>query len=148
MNATASFRIGQVSQKTGLSVDAIRFYEREGLLPHPARTSGGYRLYSAPEVANLEFIQRAQQLGFSLCEIRELFAIQRHPREVCVHVRDLISQKLGLVRDKITELERLETGLSNALNQCSDAIGQRTRHQASCPVLNAMKAGRGAGPKS
>jgi DNA-binding transcriptional MerR regulator len=147
MNATASFRIGQVSQKTGLSVDAIRFYEREGLLPHPARTRGGYRLYSAPEVANLEFIQRAQQLGFSLCEIRELFAIQRHPR-VCVHVRDLITQKLAVVRDKITELERLETSLSNALKQCSDGIRQGTGHQASCPVLNAMKGGRGAGPKS
>ena len=92
---TASLQIGQVAQKTGLSVDAIRFYEKSGLLPRPARTQGGYRLYEEREVADLEFIQKAQQLGFSLNEIRELFSIQRHPHEVCVHVRDLIAQKLG-----------------------------------------------------
>ena len=92
---TASLQIGQVAQKTGLSVDAIRFYEKSGLLARPARTQGGYRLYEEREVADLEFIQKAQQLGFSLNEIRELFSIQRHPHEVCVHVRDLIAQKLG-----------------------------------------------------
>ena len=88
-------QIGQVARKTGLSVDAIRFYEKAGLVPRPARTQGGYRLYRQPEIADLEFIQKAQQLGFSLKEIRELFSIQRHPRETCVHVRDLIAQKLN-----------------------------------------------------
>src|SRR5713226_4807578 len=96
-------QIGQVAQKTGLSVDAIRFYEKAGLLPRPARTEGGYRLYHQREVADLEFIQKAQQLGFSLNEIRELFSIQRHPQEVCSNVRDLIAQKLAVVRTKIDE---------------------------------------------
>src|SRR5437773_10609079 len=117
MNA-ASLQIGQVAQKTGLSVDAIRFYEKSGLLPRPARTQGGYRLYQQREVADLEFIQKAQQLGFSLNEIRELFSIQRHPQEVCVHVRDLIAQKLTVVRSKIEELRTLEAGLCDALKQC------------------------------
>src|SRR5260370_4675065 len=114
---TESLQIGQVSQKTGLSVEAIRFYEKSGLLPRPARTPGGYRLYRQCEVDDLEFIQRAQQLGFSLREIREMFAIQRHPQEVCVHVRDLIAQKLALVRRKLDELRTLETGLAGALKQ-------------------------------
>jgi DNA-binding transcriptional MerR regulator len=75
----ASLQIGQVAHKTGLSVDAIRFYEKSGLLPRPARTQGGYRLYAEREIADLEFIQKAQRLGFSLNEIRELFSIQRRP---------------------------------------------------------------------
>src|SRR6266705_3175361 len=107
-----SLHIGHVAKRTGLSVDAIRFYEKAGLLPRPARTEGGFRLFHQREVADLEFIQRAQQLGFSLREIRELFSIQRHPQEVCVHVRDLIAQKLAVVRTKIDELQTLEAGLA------------------------------------
>src|SRR6266852_1066586 len=110
--ASQPLQIGQVSKRTGLSVDAIRFYEKAGLLPQPARTSAGYRVYHQRELTDLEFIQKAQKLGFSLKEIRELFSIQRHPQEVCCHVRDLIVQKLSVVRCKIKELQTLEAGLS------------------------------------
>ena len=134
----ASLQIGQVAHKTGLSVDAIRFYEKSGLLPRPMRTQGGYRLYQEREIADLEFIQKAQQLGFSLNEIRELFSIQRHPHEVCVHVRDLVAQKLGIVRAKIAELQRMETELAGALRQCRTALRQPSKHQDSCPVLEAI----------
>jgi MerR family transcriptional regulator, mercuric resistance operon regulatory protein len=134
----ASLQIGQVARKTGLSVDAIRFYEKSGLLPRPARTQGGYRLYEAGEIADLEFIQKAQQLGFSLNEIRELFSIQRHPHEVCEHVRDLIAQKLAVVRIKIAELQAMETELAGALRQCRTALRQPTKHRDSCPVLEAI----------
>jgi DNA-binding transcriptional MerR regulator len=135
---TASLRIGQVAQRTGLSVDAIRFYEKSGLLARPARTQGGYRLYQEREVADLEFIQKAQRLGFSLNEIRELFSIQRHPPEVCVHVRDMIAQKLGVVRAKIVELQRLEMDLAGGLRQCRTALRRPSKHQDSCPVLEAI----------
>jgi DNA-binding transcriptional MerR regulator len=135
---TASLQIGQVAQKTGLSVDAIRFYEKSGLLARPMRTRGGYRLYQEREIADLEFIQKAQQLGFSLNEIRELFSIQRHPHGVCVHVRDLIAQKLAIVRAKIAELQRMETQLARALRHCCTALRQPSKHQDSCPVLEAI----------
>ena len=128
-------QIGEVAQKTGLSVDAIRFYEKEGLVPRPARTQGGYRLYRQGEVADLQFIQKAQQLGFSLKEIRELFSIQRHPQEACGHVRDLIAQKLAVVRGKIEELRTIEAGLSGALQKCTKALHQPAKHQDCCPVL-------------
>jgi DNA-binding transcriptional MerR regulator len=137
----APLQIGQVARKTGLSIDAIRFYEKEGLLPPPSRTESGYRLYREREVADLEFIQKAQQLGFSLNEIRELFSIQRHPEEVCVHVRDLIGQKLSVVREKIAELQRLEADLRGALRQCRKALRQ-PKHRDSCPVLEAIAAWR------
>ena len=135
MNGPQSLRIGQVARKTGLTVDAIRFYERAGLLPRPMRTSGGYRLYNPPAVADLEFIQKAQQLGFSLSEIRELSSIQRHPQEVCAHVRDLIAQKLETVRTKIAELQTLEVGLIDALRHCVRALRRHSTHRESCPVL-------------
>jgi len=128
-------QIGRVAQRTGLSVDTIRFYEKAGLLPRPARSGGGYRLYGEHEIADLEFIQQAQHLGFSLNEIRELFAIRRHPDEACAHVRDLIVQKLAIVRGKIEELRALEAGLADALKQCSETLRKPARHQGCCPVL-------------
>lgn len=130
-----ALQIGRVAQRTGLSVDTIRFYEKAGLLPRPARSSGGYRLYGEHEIADLEFIQKAQRLGFSLNEIRELFAIRRHPDEACAHVRDLIVQKLVIVRSKIEELRALEAALADALKLCSKALRRPARHQGSCPVL-------------
>jgi len=139
--ATSVLQIGKVAQKTGLSVDAIRFYERSGLLPRPTRSNAGYRLYHQSEVADLEFIQQAQQLGFSLTEIRELLSIQRHPQqEACVHVRALIAQKLVVVRSKIRELQTLEAGLSGALRKCDNALRQPAKHQDCCPVLQEITA--------
>ena len=137
-----SFQIGQVARRTGLTVDAIRFYEKAGLLPPAARSAGGYRLYHDRHVADLEFIQRAQQLGFSLNEIRELVAIQHHPQEACVHVRDLIAQKLAVVRTKIEELRTLETGLAAALQQCRKALRQPLKNEDCCPVLQNITASR------
>ncbi len=137
--SASPLQIGQVAQKTGLSVDAIRFYEKSGLLPHPARSAGGYRLYRQHEVAELEFIQQAQQLGFSLHEIRELLSIQRHPQEACAHMRDLIAQKLAVVRGKIEELQTLEAGLSEALRKCAKAL-RHPKHQNCCPLLEAITA--------
>ena len=131
----AFLQIGQVAKRTGLTVDAIRFYEKLGLLPRPPRTEGGYRLYREREVADLEFIQKSQQLGFSLNEIRELFSIQRHPDEACAHVRDLIAAKLGVVRAKISELQKLDKDLARALRKCGTALRKPSRQRDCCPVL-------------
>lgn len=131
----ASLQIGQVAKRTGLTVDAIRFYEKSGLLPRPARTEGGYRLYHERQVADLEFIQKSQQLGFSLNEIRELFLIQRHPNEACAHVRDLIAAKLGVVRAKMAELQKLEMNLAGALRKCGTALRKPSKQRDCCPVL-------------
>src|SRR5260370_25107221 len=135
-------QIGEVAQKTGLSVDAILFYEKQGLVPRPARTQGGYRLYRQPEIADLEVIHKAQQLGLSLKEIRELFSIQRHPEETCVHVRDLIAQKLGVVRGKMEELQTLEGALAASLKHCRRALRRPADRRDSCPPLEQIAAAR------
>lgn len=135
-----TLQIGQVARRTGVSIDAIRFYEKAGLLPAPARSSGRYRLYDARALEDVAFIQKAQRLGFSLEEIRQLFAIQRHPDEVCENVRDLVAQKLAIVRNKIEELRSLEIGLSAALSRCQRTLGRARRHRETCPVLRDMAA--------
>jgi len=137
-----SLHIGHVAKRTGLTVDAIRFYEKAGLLPRPARTEGGYRLYHEREVADLEFIQKAQQLGFSLNEIRELFSIQRRPDEACAYVRDLIAAKVGVVRAKIADLQKLETDLVQALRQCRTALRKPSKQPDCCPVLKEISMAR------
>ena len=143
MASMEGFRIGQVARQTGLSVDAIRFYEKTGLLGRPARTPSGYRLFRGREVADLEFIQKAQQLGFSLREVRELLLIQQHPQEECAHVRDLIAEKLSVVRGKVEELRALEAGLYQALKECGSTLRRTRRHSARCPVLGRIT-GRGS----
>src|SRR5215469_1175187 len=101
-------KIGQVAQETGLSIDTIRFYEKEGLLREPERSEGGFRLYSARDIEHLHFIHKAQELGFSLAEIRELLLIQDERTEACTHVRDLIQHRLQAIRSKIEDLRQLE----------------------------------------
>lgn len=103
-------QIGQVAQRTGLSIDTIRFYEKQALVSLPRRNSGGYRIYDAPDIERLRFIGRAQNLGFSLQEIRELLVIEHSEGSGCSHVHDLVEAKIGQVKEKITELRRMSHG--------------------------------------
>ena len=70
-------RIGELARKAGVNIQTIRFYERKRILPAPARTSGGYRLYSESDVVNVNFIRQSQELGFTLAEIRQLLQLHR-----------------------------------------------------------------------
>ena len=82
-----SLKIGEVAQRGGVSLQAIRYYEREGLLPKPPRLASGYRLFPDTAVRQVHFIKRAQELGFSLAEIRELLSLremQTPARRICV----------------------------------------------------------------
>jgi DNA-binding transcriptional MerR regulator len=130
-------QIGKVASTTGLSVDTIRFYEKEGLLRQPERSQGGFRLYSARDIEHLHFIHKAQELGFSLAEIRELLLVQDERTEACTHVRDLIQSRLGAVRGKIDDLKRLERHLTQALRKCEGALGDNKAgpDHEHCPVL-------------
>lgn len=132
-------QIGKVSEQTGLSVDAIRFYEKQRLLDRPPRTEGGFRLFSAPDIERIQFIQRAQQLGFSLPEIRELLVLQRGDEEACSHVRDLLRAKVAAVRHKIAELGILEVQLTKSLRKCERQLKlSGDSHKEGCPVIEAI----------
>src|SRR5579872_3655908 len=116
--ARCAMQIGKVSARTGVSVDAIRFYEKQRLLDRPVRTDGGFRLFTANDIGRIQFIRNAQQLGFSLLEIRELLVLQRDGFEGCSHVRDLLKTKVSVIRNKIRELGILEGQLEKRLRAC------------------------------
>jgi DNA-binding transcriptional MerR regulator len=132
-------QIGTLAQQTGLTVDAIRFYEKSGLLKRPARTQGGFRLFRREDALDLRFIQLAQELGFSLQEIRELLILQREDVEACSHVDDLLDQKLADVRGKIAELEKLKRSLESASRKCKQELKKAgVAHRGCCPVLEEL----------
>ncbi len=133
--------IGDVSRQTGLSVHTIRFYEAEGLLREATRTNSGYRIFSPQTVEELKFIRKAQELGFSLDEIRELLVLKDRSTSACSHVKSLVEEKLASVRMKLRELLAMEKDLKGVLAECRR---QLKRHhpggEGRCPVL--VKLGR------
>lgn len=134
--ARSGSQIGKVSEQTGLSIDAIRFYEKQRLFERPPRTEGGFRLFSTEDIQRIQFIRRAQQLGFSLQEIRELLLLQSENGEACSHVRDLLKAKIEMVRNKITELAALEEQLTKRLRKCERSLRAfGDAHKSCCPVL-------------
>jgi MerR family copper efflux transcriptional regulator len=125
-------QIGIVAKKIGLSVDAIRFYERRFLLPRPPRTQGGFRNYGESDVETLGFIRRAQGLGFTLNEIRDLVQLRRSRLQSCASVRGRLEQKVGDVRRRLADLRKLEHELRMALLSCNKEMSKRSAH---CPLL-------------
>lgn len=129
-------QIGEVAKLTAISVDAIRFYERQFLLPKAPRTSGRFRIFARADIARLTFIKQMQGLGFSLNEVRQLMDLREQSVEACIEVHDLLSAKLNNVRSKIRELTQLERQLMVDLRKCNCELKERkTRQPKTCPVL-------------
>jgi DNA-binding transcriptional MerR regulator len=125
-------QIGVVAKRIGLSVDAIRFYERNTLLPRRSRTQGGFRQYAENDVETLAFIRRVQGLGFKLSEIRGLLNLRGSRLEPCAPVRRRLEEKLVDVRRKLADLHKLEHELRLALRSCNREL---RKHPAHCPIL-------------
>jgi MerR family copper efflux transcriptional regulator len=125
-------QIGMVAKKIGLSVDAIRFYERNALLPRAPRTEGGYRQYRDSDVETLAFIRRVQGLGFKLSEIRGFLTLRGNRLQPCAPVRRQLQKKLADVRGKLMNLQKLERELRLALRTCDRELRKQNAH---CPIL-------------
>jgi DNA-binding transcriptional MerR regulator len=125
-------QIGVVAKKIGLSVDAIRFYERNSLLPRPPRTEGGYRQYGESDVETMAFIRRVQGLRVKLSEVRGLLGLRGNRMQPCAPVRQRLVEKLGEVRRKLVDLQKLEHELRLALHRCDKESRKRP---ARCPIL-------------
>src|SRR5713226_1298931 len=125
-------QIGIVAKKIGLSVDAIRFYERNALLPRPPRTQGGFRQYGENDIEMLAFVRRVQGLGFKLSEIRGLLSLRGNRLQPCAPVRRRLEEKLVDVQRKLSDLQKLERELRLALRSCNKELRKRSAH---CPIL-------------
>jgi MerR family copper efflux transcriptional regulator len=129
-------RIGQISKQTGVSIDAIRFYERNRLLAAPTRSKGGFRLYSSADLSHLQFIRSLQTLGFSLIEIREFVSLRTNDLRACSTVRKMLDGKLKDIHAKRIALVKLEDELKAALTKCNSQLKRpRGKKNRSCPVL-------------
>ena len=123
-------QIGIVAKKIGLSVDAIRFYERNGLLPRPSRTEGGFRRYG--DIETLAFVRRVQGLGFKLSEIRGLLRLRVNRLQPCAPVQRRLQEKLADVQRELSDLHKLEHELRLTLRSCNRELRKRNAH---CPIL-------------
>ena len=127
--------IGKVARKAGVNVETIRFYERQGIIRQPAKPNGtGVRVYPDEAVARIRFVREAQQLGFTLREIRELLALRANPAADCSKVREKATAKLHDVQQKIERLRQIGAALETLIVACP----ARGSLQA-CSIIDALE---------
>ena len=126
-------KIGEVAERGGVNLQTIRYYEREQLLPKPPRLSSGYRSYPGDAVRRVRFIKRAQEIGFTLAEIRDLLAIRLDPSRESAEVRALAEAKISGIEDKMRTLQRMKEALRRITERCS-GCGPTNE----CPILESI----------
>lgn len=128
---TIGLKIGELARKTDCPVQTIRYYEREGLLPEPARTEGNYRLYGDTYLERLSIIRRCRSLDMTLDEIRTLLRFRDAPEENCAEVNILLDSHIGHVAARIAELKTLEKELKQLRRTCDEVSTAKD-----CGILN------------
>ncbi|WP_275096671.1 heavy metal-responsive transcriptional regulator [Sedimenticola hydrogenitrophicus] len=126
--------IGKLARQVDLGVETLRYYERRGLIEPQSRTDSGYRLYSEDARERLQFIRRAQVLGFSLDEVAELLSLSDRPEQSAAEVKRLTRAKIADIETRILDLERMKSALSALEEQCPGHAGTT----AECPILSAL----------
>ena len=130
----SNLTIGKIAKASGLSIETIRYYEREGILPEPGRTEAGYRIYPESSIARLRFVRRAKRLGFTLAEIRNLLMLSDGAGDTA-QVKALTEQKLALIKQRIEDLSRMRDALEELADRCPG-----TGCLDACPIINALSA--------
>ena len=126
-------RIGQVAKKSRVGVETVRFYESEGLIELSERSMSGYRQFSESVIKQIQFIQHAKKLGFTLKDIRELIKLKSTGNSRCNIIKATASSKIADIQEKVDALEQMKMALQPLVAQCksSDPISD-------CPILNAL----------
>ena len=126
-SAGKPLKIGDVAKVTGIGIETLRFYEKSGLLDRPSRTASGYRMYDSEVLSRLDFIKRAQVLGFSLDEIKRIIADKRAGQSPCAEVREIVRRRLGELDKRMIEMKRYRQELASALAEW-DQVGDVEGH--------------------
>jgi DNA-binding transcriptional MerR regulator len=135
-------KIGELAKLSGVGIETLRFYERQGLMDVITRTESGYRLYQTDALERLEFIKRAQMLGLSLAEIGEIIREKQAGNSPCAHVRSIVRRRLEEVEQRMREMKRYRKELATALAEweragdtegrvCGHIEGTRLKHSPS-----------------
>lgn len=126
-------KIGELARRSGVGIDTVRYYEREGILPKAQRLASGYRAYDAEDLRRLRFVLRAKSCGFTLAEIRELLALCWRGDEDMAAMRGAAELKLADVEARLHELSRMREALSALVEACPGHGAL-----ACCPILNTL----------
>ena len=132
MDENAGVTIGALADAAGVNVETIRFYQRKGLMPEPEKPYGSIRRYGDADLARVRFIKSAQRLGFSLDEVGDLLKLEDGTR--CGEARQLAEHKLADVRRKLSDLQRIESVLSDLVARCSAVRGR-----VNCPLIASLQ---------
>ncbi len=127
------FTIGQLAKQSQVNIETIRYYERRGLIPKPARRESGYRQFSADVIGRIRFIKHAQEVGFTLKEISELLSLRVDPKSTCAEIKRRTEAKITEVEEKIQALNRMKKALVKLRLTCS---GRGPTSE--CPILDAL----------
>lgn len=128
-------RIGELHQATGVAIETIRFYEKEGVLPAPARTDSGYRIYGSAHLERLSFIRHCRALDMPLADIRQILNFVAHPEADCGDINRLIDEQLARVRVRLKSMRALEKQLSQLRVHCEAGTTA-----AECGILHGLVA--------
>ncbi len=124
--------ISALARQAGVNVETIRYYQRRGLLPQPGMQRSGTRHYGEPDIARIRFIKSAQRLGFTLEEILLLLRLEDGAH--CGEAKQIAERKLVAVRDKIVDLQCMETALARLVGECAT-----NRGSVRCPLIAALQ---------
>ena len=122
--------ISRVAKLSGLGIETLRYYQRIGLIAEPPKPAQGYRIYDLAILAQLQFIQRAKQLGFTLTEIKELLALDA---SACAQTRELAQQKYDLITQKVMDLQAMARELEHLLEAC-----ESNPAHTGCPIIKIL----------
>lgn len=125
--------IGKLAKRTGSKVETIRYYEKEGLLPEPARSSSNYRLYGEQHLERLQFILHCRSLDMTLEEVRTLLQYRDHPDKECGSVNKLLDEHIAAVETRMNELKQLKQHLITLRQKCVKEASSK-----SCGILNTL----------
>ena len=126
--------IGQVAKQTGVTVETVRFYEKQGLIEPPQRSQSGYRQYPEETTRRVHFIQHAKEVGFTLKEIGELLAMRQEPGTSCSDIKLRATQKIEAVDQKIRDLKRIREALARMILKCHGR-----GDLSNCPILEELE---------
>ena len=136
-----TYRIGEIAAMATVSVAAVRYYERVGLLPHPPRTDSGRRRFTAAAIDRIRFVKQAQRNGLALSDIRELVGLQSvRTRDRCRQVHQLLERKLAEIDKRRAELDAFRTTLQTYADECAQSL--RRAPDPDCPVIDEIAVAR------
>ena len=142
MSTAHSYRIGEVATATGVTVETLRFYEREGLLPVPLRSTRGARRYGGDALGRVRFIKQAQAVGLTLRDIKVLMASRRNTsRSACEKTRAILARRIEDIERRVQEMQAFRDLLRDHLRACDRSLLDRTVEE--CPTLDAIERGDG-----